>query len=26
MHDGVLDITLQIAAVPDNARRLNIQG
>lgn len=26
MHDGVLDITLRIAAVPDNARRLDIRG
>jgi HSP20 family molecular chaperone IbpA/uncharacterized membrane protein len=26
MHDGVLDITLQIGAVPNDARRLNIQG
>lgn len=26
MHDGVLDITLQVAAIPDSARRLNIQG
>lgn len=26
MHDGVLDITLQVAAVANNARRLNIQG
>lgn len=26
MHDGVLDITLQVAAVENNARRLNIHG
>jgi len=26
MHDGVLDITLAIAAAPDSARRLEIQG
>lgn len=26
MHDGVLDITFVIAAAPDNARRLDIQG
>ncbi|TCS34701.1 HSP20 family molecular chaperone IbpA [Paucimonas lemoignei] len=26
MHDGVLDITLQVASIPNHARRLNIQG